>query len=514
MKTELFINYFFISSILIAFLSILFFEMGRTRLSLLLLFLSSILVGIFIAKSDPFLHIWDEQFHALVAKNLIENPLKPILIKEPLFGFNPLDWSSTHIWIHKQPLFLWQMAASLKIFGLTELGVRFPSVLMHASMIFFIFRCGKIINSHNTGFYSALFYTYANFPLEYISGSYSTDHNDIAFLFYCFASLWALMEYYSSKKKRYLILIGILSGGAILCKWLTGLLVYGIWVSLIYYNRKKHLYHKELKPFLVSLLVCILVFLPWQIYCLINYPLQYTLSMNFNFKHIIQPLEGHGGSYFFYYDALYEQFGQGLLIPPLIIICFGYTIYSIKNTNSKLILLLAVCFTYLFFTFVKTKMYGYVFVSLPIFIIGLAYTTQMLAEKIGPKINSQFAKRTGLIFIMLLITFLLFDSNKIYKRHTNKESFKERRLKIKEKEMYLTLSETFKNKKFLIFNCTTSLQSHIVSMFYTGFPSFNYILPQYQIDEARVLGFKMIAIDNGNLPDYVKEDTSIVKTKF
>jgi len=43
-------------------------------------------VRIFAAMLDPFLNTWDEQFHALVAKNMMANPFKPMLYAESHFA--------------------------------------------------------------------------------------------------------------------------------------------------------------------------------------------------------------------------------------------------------------------------------------------------------------------------------------------------------------------------------------------------------------------------------------------
>ena len=50
---------------------------------------------------------------------MMEDPFKPMLIKNPLFPYHYGDWWNCHIWVHKQPLFLWQMALSMKIFGVS-----------------------------------------------------------------------------------------------------------------------------------------------------------------------------------------------------------------------------------------------------------------------------------------------------------------------------------------------------------------------------------------------------------
>ena len=43
------------------------------------------------------LNPWDERFHALVAKNLIADPLKPTLYRSPAVAFDYRDWASNHV---------------------------------------------------------------------------------------------------------------------------------------------------------------------------------------------------------------------------------------------------------------------------------------------------------------------------------------------------------------------------------------------------------------------------------
>jgi 4-amino-4-deoxy-L-arabinose transferase-like glycosyltransferase len=490
------------------------FEFAQNKTSLVFLFIGSSVLGYFVACLDPFINLWDEQYHALVAKNLIKSPFRPVLIETPLFGFIDSYWSYCHIWMHKQPLFLWQMAVSLKVFGLTEIGVRFPSILMHALLPFFIYRVGKITVSSRVGYYSALLYTCAYFPLEYITGFYATDHNDIAFLFYSFMSMWALVEYIVSKSKTFLILIGIASGCAIMCKWLTGLTVYLVWFILICTNCKKEGLYKEFLRFLLSFLICCVVFLPWQFYAYYNYPKEYRYAMDFNTKHIFEPLEGHGGNGFFYYDALFEQFGEGLLIPSMILLSFLYMVFLLKNKNNQVLILSTVLITYCFFSFVKTKMYGYVFLVFPFFVLGLTSTVQHFLDKINSQIKRTKLKIPLNFFVMLIIAFFLFNHHKIYKHHGNTERYKSRLIDIKEKNFYIALKEKFGDNNCLLFNCCMSFQSQVLGIFYTNYPSFDFILSSAQIQKAKSLKYILIAIDNGKLPKHIKEDRGIIKIKF
>ena len=516
MKLSFFVNANFICSGLLIVLSIISFQFKKDKIALGILFLGALFIGVFVAKLDPFINLWDEQFHALVAKNFISHPFKPILIEEPIFKINHPHWTNVNIWLHKQPLFLWQMALSIKLFGETELGVRFPSVLMHALMVFFIFRIGVCFVSRKVGFYAALFFTCSYFPLEYLTGFYATDHNDTAFLFYAFASIWALVEYYESKKVTFLILIGLFSGAAILCKWLIGLLVYAIWFILICYNRKQTNIFKEIINLIGSFVICLVVFLPWQIYAYTHYPNEYLAEMAFNTKHILEPLEGHGGNYFYYYTALYEQFGEGLMIPPLLLFCFLCMIFLMQSKNHKIMLIALVTIVYLFFSFVKTKMYGYVFIAFPFFIVGLAFIINVIIDKIKDRITNNYFKKISQFSILVLMVIFLFNAGKLYKHHSNLEygRYKSRLVEIREKQLFLSLKEKFKDENYLIFNCNTSLQSHLLAIFYTNYPAFNYTLSQEQLAIAKKLKYKLIALDDGTLPEYILGDKSILKLKF
>ena len=89
---------------------------------------------------DPFLQTWDEHFHALVGKNLLVNLSKPVLLQNPFLPYDFHDWSSNHIWVHKQPFFLLQIAGSIKLFGNTVFAVRFPSLVLATLTILLTYR--------------------------------------------------------------------------------------------------------------------------------------------------------------------------------------------------------------------------------------------------------------------------------------------------------------------------------------------------------------------------------------
>jgi len=306
---------------IILLVSIAIFKRQQS-LSLVLLFIGTIGIGYFIVNLDHFLILWDEQYHALVAKNLSKSPLNPTLYSEPLLDFDYKNWTANHVWLHKQPLFLWQMALSIKLFGTTELAIRIPSIIMHAIIPLFIYRIGKITLNKRTAYYGALLFAVAYFPIELVAGRYSTDHNDIAFLFYITASLWAWFEYEKSQKKYWLILIGLFSGCAVLVKWLMGLLVFVIWtITKTIVDSKGRFKIKSYLPILYFGIISLIVFLPWQFYISLVFPNESSYEYSLNTAHFFHSVEGHGEDIWFYFtDGLKKIYGSGDAI-PLILLC-------------------------------------------------------------------------------------------------------------------------------------------------------------------------------------------------
>ncbi|MFC1831465.1 ArnT family glycosyltransferase, partial [Thermodesulfobacteriota bacterium] len=109
----------------------------------------------FYVSADFFLHFWDERYHALVAKNLVNHPLVPTLYDNPVLPYNYQNWSANHIWVHKQPLPLWSIAISLWVFGINEIAVRLPSIFLTSTAIYLVFSVGSYLFNQKTGYLAA-----------------------------------------------------------------------------------------------------------------------------------------------------------------------------------------------------------------------------------------------------------------------------------------------------------------------------------------------------------------------
>jgi 4-amino-4-deoxy-L-arabinose transferase-like glycosyltransferase len=487
----------------------------RNNLSILLLFFSGIFMCSFMALLDPFINTWDEQFHALVAKNCISKPFEPSLYLNHVLPFDYRNWTANQVWLHKQPLFMWQIALSLKLFGLNEFAIRIPSILMMSIVPFFIYRIGKIVLSIPVGFYAALLFSSSYFVHELCTGFPPSDHNDIAFLFYVTASFWSYIEFEESQKKYWLFFIGLFSGCAILVKWLTGLLVFLGWGLSILFSKTKRNEKKKYKEILLSLLVCLGVFLPWQLYTLSAFPLESKYEFSLNTKHFFTVIENHGGNYLYYFKNLNLLYGGGQLVPFLVLFSLFVLYKSIKNTSYKLSIFPSIIFVYLFFTLAATKMISFCFIVSPFIFLALATILNKLVEFVKVKIHvNSVYKNLIIILIMLLISWANLNLYRIAYKHTlliTTNDNDKREQKIKDTQFIKSLSNLLPQKELVIFNCKK--EKNIPIMFYTQFIAYDRLMNFEEYLELKNKKISCAVIDNGKLPQFLAEDPLILKVK-
>lgn len=339
-----------------------FFVKKNINTSIAFLVLSAFTNRVVFALLDPFLHNWDEKFHALVSKNLMSYPIKPMLRVDAILPYDIAAWCCNHIWVHKQPLFLWQMALSMKMLGVHEITLRLPSIVMGTFSVFLIFDLARRwTQKSDVAFLAAFLFSFSYFQLELTSGLFSSEHNDIAFAFYLTASIWAFVRYTKSEDIKWVLLIGFFSGAAILNKWLTGLLVYGGWGLYEVALYKKDIILLKIKHIFLSLFVCVATFLPWQLYILYRFPLESAITHKHNALHITEALEGHSGDAWFHLHQMPTMYGKVLLF----FIPIGlYYLFWNKNVSRSLSvsLVFMVVTLYTFFSvIVQTKMPAFTF---------------------------------------------------------------------------------------------------------------------------------------------------------
>jgi 4-amino-4-deoxy-L-arabinose transferase len=220
---------------------------------------------------DDYIHPWDERYHALVAKNLMSDFSEPTLYKYPLLNHENTDWRYCHIWLHKQPLPLWSISASLYMFGLDDFFVRLPSLLLSTLSLLITFLIGKNLFNDKVGLMACFFQAINGFIIELTSGRIATDHVDVFYMFFIQLAIWFVVKFYKSRNSLFVVLTGFSIGLAVLCKWLPALMVIPLFMLL-----GKNVLEKKVifKYAIIIFSCCVLVCLPWQLFIAFYYPKQ------------------------------------------------------------------------------------------------------------------------------------------------------------------------------------------------------------------------------------------------
>jgi 4-amino-4-deoxy-L-arabinose transferase len=502
---------FLVSGILLIITAVTLFYKNRVKASLIFLLMGAFGLGCFMALLDPFLNTWDELYHAMVAKNLMDNPLFPILYKTTVLKYDYTIWTDNYIWLHKQPLFLWQMALSMKIFGVNEFAVRLPGIVMHAIIPIFIYRIGAISLNRETGFLAALFFSLAYYPLELLSGKYTADHNDLAFLFYVTAGFWAWFEYNRSKNGYWLIAIGFFAGCAVLVKWLMGLLVFICWSFTLLIDRKSFFKIKRYYPLIISFIIALTVFIPWQVYILNSFPVESRFEFSAFSKHFFSVVESHAGGGWFHFNAIDILYGKGLLIP--IVLSLFILARKMVNLSYTVFILGAIVFVYLFFSMAASKMLSFCLIVSPFIFLGLSALLLFIKDVVD-KYTTYIPLRMILtISLITVFSYKLMNIEKIYENHeigfqTEKGN---RRNKITERMVIDNLPKYLSDKNYVVFNAKYAQGGNITFMFYSDYIAYRFIPTESQCKEVIAKGYKIAILDFGEIPDYILSNPEIIR---
>jgi len=451
--------------LLLSVLILYFFLKCKTRSALIVICILG--VGLrFYCVLDGRLHDWDERYHALVAKNMVEQPLKPMLFKNPVLPYDYRNWDNNHIWLHKQPLALWLMSFSIQIFGPNIFSVRLFSLIFSSFLILIIYSLGKELFNERVGLISAFLFAINGFVLEIGSGRASTDHVDVAFLFFITLAIWFSVQGVKKSSILLIVLTGITIGLAILSKWLPALIVIPIWVLLaLHYKRRYSFIFKNL--ILISILIFLTAF-PWQWYILENFPIESKYEFNFNTRHLFELL-GTDESYVLYnINNLRIKFGEYLYYPMFMLCLFVFVKWKSNYKYKLLTLWVWIFLPLIFFSLAKTKMPGYILFIVPALYLTTGYV--YIYHNVRYHQNNYF--KWGAIFILFVLP-LRYTFERI-------KPFEYR---------YLNSYDEKYDSKNIIFNDS----SNIETMFFTDcYASYQNIADSMLIDSLTNLGFNVI----------------------
>ncbi len=460
-----------------SFLSFQQFQKNNFRLSAVFLVAVAFTLRFFMA-SDMYLHEWDERYHALVAKNLMDNFLEPKLYRLPLLSFDYKSWSSNYFWLHKQPLPLWCMALSMKVFGVNEIAMRAPSVVVSSVAVYFTYFIGKKLFNEKIGLIAAFFHAVNGLVMDVTTGRAATDHIDIFFLF--FVELAVVVAIVSSEKRKIWldILTGVCIGLAVLCKWLPAFIVLPVWAILSY--KKRSIGGIVIGAFVI-VISAVVIFLPWQLYMHAKFPLEYANEMLHNYRHIVEVLDEKEGSMFYYFGKLHINVSEVFWVA---FVWFCFQCYHRNNTLNRLVVLVWMIIPFIFFTAAQTKMQAYLLFVFPALFIIMADFGVFLLEKTESVRRMKLQKLAFALVIFLAIRFSI-ERIKPFQNQTKHlvwaNEFRQMNKTNAEKRVYVNVK-----------HC-------IEGMFYTNSIMYGYTPPPNEIEELKARGYEVIVNSNPDI---------------
>jgi len=294
------------------------------------------------------------------------------------------------------------------------------------------------------------------------------------------------------------------SGMAILCKWLVGLLVYFGWFILRI--MQKNIKMSNNKDILISLLITILISMPWQILTFIWYPEEASSAYKLNSIHFTVPIEGHGGDFWYHFDMfniIYGSIASFIIIPSFLLF--------FKRCNDKKLfysILSMVLIVYLFFSLAATKMPSFTIIVSMIVFIAFASMFDYLLNYLKQFVHHKKIVSSLFIISILTIVLLRFDIEYLQEKHTFwKDSNYYSKMLSHNKAVFNLLNLP---SNTVLFNVKG--RHYIEAMFYTGLPAYNFIptYEQYKNMKEKERNIAIFTPNNTEISDYLKNDSSII----
>lgn len=348
-----------------AFLCIRLYLKNRVFSALLVIIGLGLILRGYLA-SQPGLNDWDEKYHALVAKNLVEHPTKPTLFDNPVLPFDENDWSSSHLWFSKPPMALWSIAGSVAIFGNHEYAVRLPSLIFSLIGIYLTFLIGKRLFNERVGLIAAFFHAINGILIELAAGRGSSDHVETLFIVMVEVAIYfSILSLQRKQMVRWTLLAGLFTGVAFLTKWFPAFIVFPVWLTGLIFS-EQFSWKKCFGLGLLLLLSTAIVIFPW--FSIVNsYGDTILQRVLFAFG---TSIPGHARPFWYYFNELMITFGEMVFIP--IIIALFHAAKGVKK-QSLWILLIWILLPLIIFTLGATKRYTYIMISAPALFLIIAY---------------------------------------------------------------------------------------------------------------------------------------------
>ena len=309
--------------------------------------------------------------------------------------------------------------------------------------------------------------------------------------------IWLAGLHVTQHRVALLVGIGLCTGLALLTKWLAALIIPGVWAV---WGCKKIRPLTFLTSLAVSLLIALLVALPWHLYTRSMFPREAAWESLYNTRHIFEVLEGHNHPWTYYISRLGHTFGALVYVPLL-----WFLGRLLKRPHSPEKFALAVWFLvpYVVFSLVATKMPGYVVISAPAVMLISANFWYWLRDRcVKDSPLPRWQKGICTLFLVSMIMLpIQYGIERLkffeFSRYTRRPAWA---------EQLRHLSGGLPATKVVIFNTPHPIEA----MFYTSFPAYNVIPSSETLQRLQDEGYQLVCMDQGQLPEYVVNNTNII----
>jgi 4-amino-4-deoxy-L-arabinose transferase-like glycosyltransferase len=251
----------------------------------------------------------DEVFHAIVARNFLTHPFTPTLVDRPWLPYEKDDWLSNHIWLHKPPMAMWQIAIFYAILGVNTLALRLPSAILSTLAVWLTYLIGSRLLDRPAALIAAFLQGFNPVILMLVNGYVFSDHVDISLLFWTELAIFFLVRAAQTKSRTDIILCGIAQGLAFLSKTYPALIV-----TLLAFAIIRTLGGRGV---LILLLATLLTIAPWLTWTAIRFPHEFVHENLGILHHLNENVENWAAPWdqlvFYYWISIFHVFYPAII---------------------------------------------------------------------------------------------------------------------------------------------------------------------------------------------------------
>jgi len=255
------------------------------------------------------------------------------------------------------------------------------------------------------------------------------------------------------------------------------------------------------------------VFLPWQIYISRAFPVESSVEYMNNTKHFFEVVEDHGGDALFYFNGLNKIYGEGQLVPYVILLSLFFFYKRLSENKFRVAFFSYLLIVYVFFSLAATKMLAFTFIVSPLIFLSLASFMETVLDYLKNKLfKREVFKNSFMALLMIVVAWANFNLYKIAYKHTleiKPNDNDKRKDKINEAIFIKSLGDKLPSEDYVIFNCKA--QKNIAIMFYTDCIAYDLQLDHQNYTALKNKGLKLAVINDGKLPAYLLNDASVIK---